>query len=134
MDEQLLKHGSRHSGHAHSTLQGETSDRVVDGTAISRFRDTFGLTIAQTNFAEINPNLTLLAAIKLQGGMRNALARHCTSAALSSSTAGSNSRFTVDQVLNLVHDAFVALDPNHQDAMDRLTAATNLDHSSCPAS
>ncbi|HEX5015242.1 MAG TPA: hypothetical protein VFV72_13910 [Candidatus Limnocylindrales bacterium] len=103
---------------------------LQSGTTAALFRDTFGLTPAQMQ--GLNTNLTLGQAINLGGGQFRALARHGTAALLASASV--NYPFTTEEVLTLVHDAFVNGDPDFNDALDLLTAANNLDHSACPQS
>jgi hypothetical protein len=55
-----------------------------------------------------NPNITLLQALNLTGGGKNALARHAVAALLNAASGGVNYPMTTADVLAAVHAAFLA--------------------------
>jgi hypothetical protein len=76
----------------------------------------------------LDPNLTLLGAVKLGGGDFNALARQGTSALLNSLSVAYE--FGTEHVLQEVHDAFISGDIG--DLITKYDTANKRDHSSCP--
>src|SRR5437763_2920587 len=58
-----------------AAIAAQGSPYSGNGTTTSLFRTTFGLTAAQMTAAGLDPNLTLLDALNLQGGGLKALAR-----------------------------------------------------------
>jgi hypothetical protein len=108
---------------------GGVAPAGFDGTHNALFRDAFNLTAAQMTAVGLDPNLTLLGAIELNGGNYDALARQGTSALLNSVSV--DYPYEASQVLQMVHDGIA--NQNIDNLINIFDAANNLDHSSCPS-
>jgi hypothetical protein len=97
------------------------------------FRDVFDLTVAQMQAVGLNPDMTMLQAINLNGGGFKALARHGAAGILASASV--NYTFDTVEVYNMVRDPIIANSTSSANTNAGLLGdANNLTHQSCPTS
>jgi len=82
-----------------------------NGTANSSFMTTFGLTSAQMTAAGLSTSLTLLQALNLGGGGFKMLARQGVASLLNTCGLSGNFYYNTSQVLTMMHDAIVNMNP-----------------------